>query len=53
MTRDFKLRFRVQKNSFLNEQSWNLIENKGRLWKTLGKAGMFMKTQVLSPLKPE
>ncbi len=36
----------------MNEQSWNLVENKGPLWKTLGEAGMFMKTQVLSQLEP-
>jgi hypothetical protein len=36
MTRDCKLRFRVRKDSFLNEQSWNVGENKGPLWKTFG-----------------
>jgi hypothetical protein len=38
-----------EKSSFLNEQSWNVIENKGSLWKISRRAEMFMKTQVLSP----
>jgi hypothetical protein len=29
-----------EKGSFLNEQSWNVIENKGPLWKTGCEAGM-------------
>jgi hypothetical protein len=37
----------------LNEQSWNVVENKGPLWKTSAEAGMFMKTQVLNPLELE
>ena len=37
------------KNSFLNEQHGNVVENKGPLWKTRRKAGMFMKRKVLSP----
>jgi hypothetical protein len=35
---------------FLYEQSWNLIENKGSLWKTWGEAGMSMKTNGISRL---
>jgi hypothetical protein len=26
--------WQLEKNPFLNEQSWNVIENKGSLWKT-------------------
>jgi hypothetical protein len=40
-----------RKNSFfLYEQSWNLVENKGSLWKTWGEAGMSMKTNGVSRL---
>ena len=36
----------------LNEQCGNVIENKGRLWKSGGEAGMSMKTDVVSPSRP-
>ena len=35
---------------FLNEQYGNVIENKGPLWKTRRKAGMFVKIKGLSPI---
>ncbi len=38
---------------FLNEQCGNVIENKGPLWKTRRKAGMFVKIKVLSPIVRE
>ena len=34
----FHTGYQFEKNSFLNEQSWNLIENKGPLWKTFGQS---------------
>jgi hypothetical protein len=37
----------------LNEQCGNVTENKGPLWKTGAEAGMSMKTDVLSPSRPE
>ena len=37
----------------MNEQCGNVTENKGRLWKSGGEAGMSMKTNALSPLKRE
>jgi hypothetical protein len=37
----------------MNEQCGNVTENKGRLWKSGGEAGMSMKTDALSPLKRE
>ena len=36
----------------MNEQCGNVTENKGPLWKTVGEAGMSMKTDVLSPSRP-
>ncbi len=33
---------------FLNEQYGNVVENKGPLWKTLRKAGMFLKRKHLA-----
>jgi hypothetical protein len=38
---------------FLNDQCGNVIENKGPLWKTRRKAGMFMKRKVLSSIRRE
>jgi hypothetical protein len=37
----------------LNEQCGNIYENKGPLWKTGGEAGISMKTDVLSPSRPQ
>ncbi len=41
-------RFQFKRNSFLNEQSGDVSENKGSTWKSGGKSGMSMKTHVLS-----
>jgi hypothetical protein len=43
----------VVKDLKMNEQCGNVLENKGPLWKTGGEAGMSMKTDVLSPSRPE
>ena len=37
----------------VKELRGNVIENKGPVWKTGGKAGMSMKTKVLSPIERE
>jgi len=37
-----------ENSSKLNEQCGDLYENKAPLWKTQGKAGMSLKTQILS-----
>jgi len=37
----------------MNEQCGNVTENKGPLWKTGGEAGMSMKTDVVSPSRPQ
>jgi hypothetical protein len=37
----------------MRDRCGNVIENKGPLWKTAGEAGISMKTNVLSPSRPE
>jgi hypothetical protein len=37
---------------FLNEQSWNLIENKGPLWKTGRQSGNVVEKTGTYPVKP-
>jgi hypothetical protein len=37
----------------MNDQCGNVIENKGPLWKTGREAGMLLKTDVLSPSRPQ
>jgi hypothetical protein len=37
----------------MRDQCGNVHENKGPLWKTAGEAGISMKTNVLSPSRPE
>jgi len=37
----------------MNDQCGNVLENKGPLWKTGAEAGMSMKTDVLSPSRPQ
>jgi hypothetical protein len=44
---------RLEKNSFLTEQSGNVIENKGLLWKTWGRSWNVYEKKVLSPIKRE
>jgi hypothetical protein len=40
-------------NSKMNDRCGNVHENKGPLWKTAGEAGISMKTNVLTPSRPE
>jgi hypothetical protein len=37
----------------MSDRCGNVYENKGPLWKTAGEAGISMKTNVLSPSRPE
>jgi hypothetical protein len=37
----------------MRDQCRNVHENKGPLWKTAGEAGISMKTNVLTPSRPE
>ncbi|MGB7590903.1 MAG: hypothetical protein WCD04_19855 [Terriglobia bacterium] len=39
--------FREKEFFFLTEQRGNVVENKGRLWKSRGEAGIYMKTKEM------
>jgi len=47
MTDEFGIQINFEKILFFDEQCGNLYENKGRLWKTPGEAGMYLKTKEI------